>query len=339
MAASTPAFDSTAPFAAAPRFDVRPGAQLGRYEFLRLLGRGGMGLVVAAHDSELDRQVAIKLVAGDDEQARRRLMREAQAMARLSHPNVVAVHDVIHFGDRAGIVMELIDGDDLATWLEAAPRSWRAIVAAFVQAARGLAAAHAAGLVHRDFKPSNALIDRTGVVRVSDFGLARAIREPPEASELDAALRGCPLDQTLTRTGALMGTPAYMAPEQHNGEPIDPRADQWALACSLYSALYGHRPFAGTSYEELSSAVTNGALRPESTDPPVPLAIRAAIRRALARHPADRFTTMHELIAALSAASHAGSRCGPVRMPACAGRRRVERRVEEFGLVLTTGLR
>ena len=320
MAAITPAFESTAPFAAAPGFDVRPGTQLGRYEFLHIVGRGGMGLVVAAHDSELDRVVAIKLVASDDEQARRRFMREAQAMARLSHPHVVTVHDVIRFGDRAGIVMELVDGDDLAAWGEARPRGWRAVVSAYVQAARGLAAAHAAGLVHRDFKPSNALIDRNGIVRVSDFGLVRAMREPLGPNELDRASDGgSSLDVTLTRTGALMGTPAYMAPEQYNGEPIDARTDQWALACSLYAGVHGHPPFAGATLDEISSSVTTGTLRPESTDAQVPHAVRAAIRRALSRHPADRFTTMHDLIAALSAAAQAGARCRPVRAPARSG--------------------
>jgi len=316
MSPGTPAFESTAPCSLASGSEIHAGTRIGRYALQHIVGRGGMGVVVAAHDSELGRQVAIKLVASNDEQARRRLMREAQAMARLSHPNVVTVHDVIRSGDRAGIVMELVDGDDLATWGEARPRGWRAVVAAYVQAARGLAAAHQAGLLHRDFKPSNALIGRDGVVRVTDFGLVRSMnpsdREPREPDELDSAIQDG-LHLTLTRTGAMIGTPAYMAPEQHGGEPLDARTDQWALACSLYTGLYGQLPFAGASYQELSSAVMTGTVRPEPTDAPVPRSIRLAIRRALAIRPADRFASMDELIAALSATACAGSRRGPRR--------------------------
>jgi tetratricopeptide (TPR) repeat protein len=296
--------DSTAPFAMQPGADSIVGARVGRYTIRQTIGFGGMGLVVAAYDSELGRSVAIKLVAGDSDQARRRLVREAQAMARLSHPNVVTVHEVIRLGERAGIVMELVDGDNLATWCAARERGWHEIVAAYVQAARGLAAAHRAGLVHRDFKPSNALIDNQGVVRVTDFGLVRVARsgavDAPLAGEVHAPPAGDMLDVTLTRTGSVMGTPAYMAPEQHRGVEIDARTDQWALACSLYTALHRQRPFAGETHDELRTAVLAGAVRAEPTDTAVPRAIRAAIRRALALDPADRFATMEELIAALS---------------------------------------
>ena len=165
------------------------GPAIGRYVFRRWIGTGGMGVVVAAYDPELERQVAIKLVLADNDEARARLMREAQAMARLSQPNVVTVYEVIWIGDRAGIVMELVDGEDLATWQRNARPGWRDVVAAYVQAARGLAAAHRAGLVHRDFKPSNALRDREGVVRVTDFGLVRSgpADANSEAADADAA--------------------------------------------------------------------------------------------------------------------------------------------------------
>jgi tetratricopeptide (TPR) repeat protein/tRNA A-37 threonylcarbamoyl transferase component Bud32 len=276
-----------------------PGGTIGRYEIRRVVASGGMGVVLAARDPELGRDVAIKILAREHEEARTRLLREAQAMAKLSHAHVVTVHEVLKVGDRAAIVMELVDGRDLAAWLDEAPRGWREIVAAFVQAARGLAAAHKAGMVHRDFKPSNALIDRDGVVRVTDFGLVRAGAADDAVGGDDRASTDR-LDLVLTRTGALIGTPAYMAPEQHAGEAVDARTDQWALACALYGALYRQRPFAGETYAELAASVTGGKLRPEPKATDVPRRIRVAIRRALARDPADRFATMDELIAALT---------------------------------------
>ncbi|HKE18563.1 MAG TPA: serine/threonine-protein kinase, partial [Kofleriaceae bacterium] len=206
-------------------------------------------------------------------------------------------------------------GDNLAAWCRAAPRSWREIVDAYVQAARGLAAAHRAGLVHRDFKPSNALIDGDGVVQVTDFGLVRAADQPerepgpPAAAPAGASARpresAGALQLSLTRTGAVVGTPAYMAPEQHAGEAVDARTDQWALACSLYEALHGDRPVPGDSYEEIAAAAQSGTMRPEPSDSAVPRSIRGAIRRALSRRPADRFASMDELIAALSPPLHA----------------------------------
>jgi tetratricopeptide (TPR) repeat protein len=277
--------------------DAVAEAQIGRYVLRGVVGTGGMGVVVAAYDPELDRQVAIKLVTTESDEAHARLIREAQAMARLSHPNVVTVHEVIRIGERAGIVMELVDGEDLATWQRAQAHGWREVVAAYVQAARGLAAAHHAGLVHRDFKPANALRGKDGVVRVTDFGLVRSSTR--EAAPEQAA--SCvPIDVSLTRTGGVIGTPAYMAPEQHLGAPVDSRTDQWALACSLYEALYGRRPFAEEDLQQLRYRVVNGTLRPEPAQPAVPRAIRAAIRRALAPRPDDRFPTMDALIAALT---------------------------------------
>ena len=275
-----------------------PMAQIGRYTVRRIIGAGGMGVVVAAHDPELGREVAIKLVNRADEHSRSRMIREARAMARLKHPNVVTVHEVLRSGDRASIVMELVEGGDLSAWRKQRPRGWREIIAAYVQAARGLAAAHRAGLVHRDFKPSNALIDGDGVVRVTDFGLVRSSTSPEEdVSESDGASI---LDATLTRTGDVVGTPAYMAPEQHAGGPLDARTDQWALACSLYEALYGYRPFDGASRGALSDAVLAGKLRDEPARTDVPRQIRAAIRRALSVDPAHRFATLDDFIVALS---------------------------------------
>ena len=275
-----------------------PGATFGRYQIQRVIGAGGSGLVLAAHDAELGRGVAIKLLAYESAETRTRLLREAKAMAQLSHRNVVTVYEVVRLDDRTGIVMELVDGDDLAKWRAAAPRTWREVVAAYVQAAHGLGAAHRLGLVHRDFKPANALIDRDGVVRVTDFGLVRA------ASAADPLTPSSPsataLDGDLTRTGARLGTPAYMAPEQHAGEAVDARTDQWALACALYGALYDQRPFAGDTMDALADSVQRGQLRDEPRTIAVPRRVRAAIRRALAVDPTQRFPSMTELIAALA---------------------------------------
>jgi tetratricopeptide (TPR) repeat protein len=246
-------------------------AQIGRYKFRRLVGSGGMGVVVAAHDPELDREVAIKIIAGDEAE---RPIREAQAMAKLSHPNVVQVYEVIRLGDRTAIVMELVEGEELGAWQQ--DRPWREIIDAYAQACRGLAAAHREGIVHRDFKPSNALVDRDGVVRVSDFGLAHASADAP----LDSA-----------------GTPAYMAPEQHRKGTIDARTDQWSVACALYEALYGKRPF--EDQDDLAAAVIRGELPPDG-DSPVPRRVRAAIRRALSPKPDDRFETIEAFSTAIT---------------------------------------
>ncbi len=256
-------------------------ATIGRYRFRRLLGSGGMGVVVAAHDPELDREVAIKLVASDafDDE---RPIREAQAMARLTHPNVVRVYEVLRLGARTAIVMELVDGEELGAWQKT--RTWREILDAYVQASRGLAAAHRAGIVHRDFKPSNVLVDRDGIVRVTDFGLARRVSNEAPSMPSDAA-----------------GTPVYMAPEQHRGAVVDARTDQWSLGCALYEALYGRRPFASAEPSGLVDAVTSGTIESEPSDAPVPRRIRAAIRRALSTDPDDRFATIEDFAAVLSA--------------------------------------
>ncbi len=274
-----------------------PGATIGRYRVEGVVGAGGAGVVLSALDTELGRRVAIKVLVRDYAEARARLVREAQAMAKLSHRNVVTVHEIIRVGAGTGIVMELVDGMNLATWRRAAARTWREIVGVYVQAGRGLAAAHRMGLVHRDFKPGNALIDGDGVVRVTDFGLVRAAGD---ASDARAGVGADTEDVTLTRTGTVLGTPAYMAPEQHAGEPADARTDQWALACSLYEALYEVRPFAGNTIAEIATSVLAGTIRNEPRETAVPRHIRAAIRRALARAPADRFATVDDLVAAIT---------------------------------------
>ncbi|MEZ4384970.1 MAG: serine/threonine-protein kinase, partial [Nannocystaceae bacterium] len=262
-----------------------------------------MGVVYAAHDPELDRKVALKLVRagarGSEE--RRRLLREAQAMARLAHPNVVAIFDVGEHSGEVFLAMELVDGETLRAW-RAREHPWREVLGALVDAGRGLAAAHAKGLVHRDFKPDNVMIDGDGRVRVMDFGLARELVGDPDVAPSAAALAALADDAAspaLTRTGALLGTPAYMAPEQFAGAATDARTDQFALCVTMWEALYGARPFAGGSTAALARAIQSGARQPPPRDVRLPRWLRAAIERGLATDPGDRWPSIDALLGAL----------------------------------------
>jgi serine/threonine protein kinase len=223
--------------------ELTPGMRVARYEIQRELGRGGMGVVYLARDITLDRLIALKLLhARHDEAAQARLLREAQVMARLSHPNVVPVFELGDWRGELYLTMELVSGRTLAAWLKAAPRTSAEILSTFIEAGRGLAAAHAAGIVHRDFKPENVLVGHDGRVRVTDFGLSRpgsAVVLPPFASPL------------ITREGALAGTLAYMAPEQLDGKPADERSDQFSFCVALAEALLGARPFEGENWSTL----------------------------------------------------------------------------------------
>ncbi|UJR83357.1 serine/threonine-protein kinase [Sandaracinus amylolyticus] len=273
---------------------LAPGTRVGRFVLGEPLGRGAMGVVYAARDPELDRRVAVKLLregARDAALGARRLGREAQAMARLSHPNVVAVYDAGEHEGRRFVAMELIEGTSLRAFCER-ERSAARIVDVLAQAGRGLAAAHAAGIVHRDFKPENVLIDRAGTAKVSDFGLARAEREASEGA-LDADVSG----PALTRTGALLGTPAYMAPEQLRGEDVDARADQFAFCVALFEALEGRRPFSGATVRELLASIEAGA---PAASRALPRAVRDVIARGLRARRDERFPTMDALLAALA---------------------------------------
>jgi serine/threonine protein kinase len=193
------------------------GAALGRYLVLDVIGQGGMGVVYAAYDPELDRKVAVKVLrardglGGDSPSGRARMLREGQAMARLSHPNVVPVHDVGTHAGHVFVAMEWVDGQTLRAWVDAAPRGWREVVAMYTGAARGLAAAHDAALVHRDFKPDNVIVGRDGRARVVDFGLARASGGPQRDPAPDVASGSSPLESPLTREGTVVGTPARRA--------------------------------------------------------------------------------------------------------------------------------
>ncbi|MBL8953651.1 MAG: protein kinase [Myxococcaceae bacterium] len=261
----------------------RRGDLIGRYVVLDARGAGGMGLVMSAHDNQLDRNVALKLVRpdleekGGAEKTRARLLREAQLMARVRHPNVVTIYDVGTLGERVFIAMELIDGVTLRAWLRERRRSEREICAVFVQAGRGLAAAHAAGVVHRDFKPDNVLIDVKGDAHVMDFGLAWSVAVNDDVS-----------------APGTEGTPAYMAPEQLRGGAIDARTDQFAFCVALYEALTGQRPFQGTD-----------RLKAPVMPPHLPQRLALALTRGLSATGADRFESMEPLLEALQPRSRA----------------------------------
>jgi serine/threonine protein kinase/Tol biopolymer transport system component len=281
-----------------------PGAHVGRYVIDAVLGTGGMGIVYRALDSELGRKVALKLVRPEGDagvgstDARARLLREARAMARLSHPNMIAVHDVGVVGDQVFFAMELVDGVNLAEWLRDRPRSWREVVRVFEQAGRGLEAAHAAGLVHRDFKPENVLVGRDGRVCFVDLGLARSVAaDEPALPRADTEPAGAA--EHLTRTGAIMGTPRYMAPEQHLGAAVDERADQFSFCVAFYEAIYGQHPFMAGSRAELAAKVVRG----EVAEPPraarAPRWLARVILRGLAPKPEARHASMSALLAAI----------------------------------------
>jgi eukaryotic-like serine/threonine-protein kinase len=299
-----PDADRPAPAATPPAAALPSGTAVGRYVILRPVGAGGFGEVHAAYDPTLDRVIALKLLRAGSEQDR--LLREAQAMARLSHPNVVHVFDVAALQDRICVAMELIEGRDLRQWLAEGPRSWREVVDAFAQAGAGLAAAHAAGLVHRDFKPANVLIGKDGRVSVTDFGLARLERGPrpaPAAEEI-AARPEALLDLTLTSAGMVVGTPAYMAPEQHEGQPGGARADQFAFCVALHEALFGQHPFRaeGEGVAALIRAVRAGERREPPASSAVPGWLRRAVQRGLSRDPQARWPSMDALLREISVA-------------------------------------
>jgi serine/threonine protein kinase/tetratricopeptide (TPR) repeat protein len=337
------------------------GASIGRYVVLGLVGRGGMGEVYAAYDPELDRKVAVKLLrvkpgAGVSlTEGRQRTLREAQAIARLSHPNVVVVYDVGTFEDKVFIAMEFVEGHTAGFWSQSQTRTWQESLKVYQAAGRGLAAAHDKGLVHRDFKPDNIMVSRDGQVRVMDFGLARQAEKPivitgergvitsdgvtttqrlpapldEPGSPIAVVESGAPIapldgstlvltppgddsrvpefessktaafDQRLTRTGAMMGTPAYMAPEQFRGRATDARSDQFAFCVALYEALYDERPFGGNTLMALTTNVVNGRVREPPANTKVPMWIRKILLRGLRVNADERFPSMVELLEAL----------------------------------------
>jgi tetratricopeptide (TPR) repeat protein/predicted Ser/Thr protein kinase len=300
------------------------GETVGRFVLIGLLGRGGMGEVYAAYDPELDRKVAVKILRGRSADGEARLLREAQAIAKLQHPNVVVVYDVGSFRDTVFIAMEFVDGHTLGHWMNAERRSWRETLRIFQAAGRGLEAAHELGMVHRDFKPENVMLTKDGQVRVMDFGLARQVGEEGEAAEapapappaadpdatmpLEGGAKPVSLQSSagylslkLTQTGVQVGTPAYMAPEQFAAKRSDARTDQFSFCVALYEALYGQRPFGGDSVLALMTNVLEGAVRPAPEKARVPSWIRRVLLRGLSTDPDARYPSMKALLAALEA--------------------------------------
>ncbi|MEM7156580.1 MAG: serine/threonine-protein kinase [Myxococcota bacterium] len=276
--------------------------RMGRFTMLDRLGAGGMGLVYSAYDPHLDRKIAIKVLRVDRlgrEEDEQRLWREAQALARLSHPNVVTVHEVGRSEGHVFVAMEFVRGESLGDWQRSSP-PWQDLLAAYVEAGRGLAAAHGAGLVHRDFKPHNVMRTEDGVVKVLDFGLAR---ESSAAEDIDvddtSDLSASSTFEALTQAGVVVGTPAYMSPEQHEGTAVDEHSDQYGFCVALWEGLTGTRPFAGTTFEELLLAKLEGPPPWPSGAPALPRAVTDALRRGLAAVPAERWPSMDVLLGAL----------------------------------------
>jgi serine/threonine-protein kinase len=293
-------------------------ARIGRYAILNRIGEGGMGFVYAAYDERLDRRVAVKLLRQrPDADARARLLREAQALAQIAHPNVVAVHDAGETEDgHVFIAMELVEGQNLRSW--ARQRSWRQVVQAYADAGRALARMHARGLVHRDFKPENVMVDADGRARVADFGLAaRADRGAGDPGDVPGAAGVSPgpdeprglLVHTITRSGTLMGTPGYIAPEVHEGQYATPASDQYAFCVSLHEAIYGRhpdaRPLTGSSTPEAqpgakqaAMAAATAQLPPASFDAP-PAELLALLQRGLEPDAGARHPSMEAMVADL----------------------------------------
>lgn len=287
-----------------------PGTRIGRYEVIELLGQGSMGRVYRARDTDLCRDVALKHinpVRSNGAHAQERLRREARAMARVEHPAVVRLYDAEIVDDELFVAMELARGGTLAQWMSERSRSWREIIRVLIEAGRGLAAAHGVGLIHRDIKPRNILLDGHGRPKISDFGLARTLDER-EAGDLVAPSATDALEASLTATGAVIGTLAYMAPEQLVGEPVDARADQFAFCVVVWEALFGSRPFPGSTSAEVCAAVQAGATMAPAGRQRAPRRLVAALRRGLAADAAARWPDMTALVEELTRALGARQR-------------------------------
>ncbi|MCH9681667.1 MAG: serine/threonine protein kinase [Deltaproteobacteria bacterium] len=290
-----PAASSRAP-------QLRRGAVLGRYVVLHALGSGAMGAVYLSYDPRLERRVALKLLHGVPTSSQRhRFVREARAMAKIAHPHVVPVYDFGTHDGRLFLAMELVEGRDLRAVARERQLGWLEALRMMRQAGEGLSAAHAAGLVHRDFKPANVMVDATGQALVTDFGLVGEAGDESSRPTPSEPLCGddVPTDATrLTETGMVLGTPAYMAPEQYRGELVDARSDQYAFCVALFELLYGVRPFEGVNALMLEEAKLREEIRAVGRGQG-PRRLLGILRRGLAAEPDRRWPTMDVLLEAL----------------------------------------
>jgi serine/threonine protein kinase/WD40 repeat protein len=274
-----------------------PGVQIGQYRIEARIGAGGMGVVFRALDLKLHRPVAIKFVsdAVADAATRRRFQREARMASSLNHPHILTVYDWGEFEGEDYLVTEFVGGGTLRTWFEEQSRSWEEIAQLLTGVADGLAAAHAAGILHRDIKPDNVLVTETGYAKLADFGLAKHAEGQTASSDSTAI-------ETQTLQGVIVGTIAYMSPEQACGQPIDARSDMFSFAVVLYEMLAGCRPFQAATPLELIREVVRA--KPASLSESVPEPLRALVMKALEKNPADRFASMREFVSALRSAQH-----------------------------------
>src|SRR5262245_9441040 len=290
LAQQTPAdTERREPAAAHETSELASGTRVGSYRIDGVLGRGGMGVVYRATDTKLNRSVAIKFLstAMIDEQSRRRFQQEAQTATGLNHPHIVTVHDVGESDGRQYIVSELVEGGTLDDWLASnRRRSWRQSVELLTGVADAIASAHAAGVLHRDIKPGNILIDANGYAKLSDFGLAK-----PIGNDADGPLGNVSRN---TRAGVVVGTIAYMSPEQASGQLLDARSDIFSFGIVLYELLAGRRPFEAANDLELLKSIVHATPPPLPSD--VPELLRNAIERALEKEPGDRYQSMRELV-------------------------------------------
>jgi Tol biopolymer transport system component len=269
--------------------DLEAGAVIGPYRVEGRLGEGGMGVVYRARDERLQRSVAIKFISGGaaGTQARRRFQREAQAVSALNHPNILTVHDTGELHECQYLVMELVDGGTFRQWLRASRRDWREVVKMFAGIADGLAAAHEAGILHRDVKPENILVSKGGHAKLADFGLAK----------LTGPQAGGPMETTvtagITSPGALLGTVAYMSPEQAAGREVDSRSDVFSLGVVLYEALSGRRPFEGSNGLEVLQRVMHHA--PAALGDGIPKTVRSIVEKTLEKDPNERYHSTRDL--------------------------------------------
>jgi Tol biopolymer transport system component len=310
---------------------LEANTQIGSYRIEGMIGEGGMGVVYRALDTKLNRPVAVKFLFDDlgDEAARRRFQREAQTASSLNHPHILTVYDTGEFRGSQYMVTEFVDAGTLTAWARAEKRTWREIVTLLVGVADGLAAAHAAGILHRDIKPDNILVGRNGYAKIADFGLAKLDeRSAPEPAVREPETVTKTIGSETTRPGIILGTIAYMSPEQASGRPTDSRSDIFSFGVVLYELLSGQRPFRGKSDLEVLQTIIHGDAAPLSDD--VPLRLRMVVEKAIEKDPADRYQGMRDLVVDLRRLTRKGAETGPTPV----GTRKVRRSAVLAGAAL-----